>query len=239
MGQAQIHILCTVVSGGRSAPSATATSQNGAATTQAPDPRSTGGPQWAWTLQREPRALGCLSALLPLGESDTLALSQWLVWPLLFGFHNHSIPLGPDRQGVTLMAITTASPHTSRCEGSVTSPGLAQGCLVGITTQTDLLSAGESQARRHHLALVFHSNVIPDSRIGQAYCSATAPLTTVPMTASGAFNPLHGVLCILRLLYLCAIGPRSVCFLVMDTHHTSNCSPKPLYSRMPDWQDSG
>jgi len=61
---------------------------------------------------------------------------------------------------------------------------------------------------------------------------ATAPLTTVPVAASGTFNPLHGVLCILRSLYLCAIGPRSVCFLATDTRRTSNCSPKPLYSGM-------
>ena len=61
---------------------------------------------------------------------------------------------------------------------------------------------------------------------------ATAPLTTVPVEASGTFNPPHRVLFILRSLYLCAIGPRSVLVLVMDTHHTSNCSPKPLYSWM-------
>jgi len=70
-------------------------------------------------------------------------------------------------------------------------------------------------------------------------CKATAPLTAVPVEASGTFNPLHGVLCILPSLYLCAIGPRSVCFLAMDTPRTSNCSPKPLYSGMrstaPRW----
>ena len=60
----------------------------------------------------------------------------------------------------------------------------------------------------------------------------TALHTTVPVAASGAFNPLHGVLCILRSLYFCAIGPRSVCLLAMDTHRSSNCSPKPLYSWM-------
>jgi hypothetical protein len=60
----------------------------------------------------------------------------------------------------------------------------------------------------------------------------TALHTTVPVAASGAFNPLHGVLCILRSLYFCAIGPRSVCLLAMDTHRSSNCSPKPLYSGM-------
>jgi len=60
----------------------------------------------------------------------------------------------------------------------------------------------------------------------------TALHTTVPVAASGAFNPLHGVLCILRSLYFCAIGPRSVCLLATDTRRSSNCSPKPLYSRM-------
>ena len=62
--------------------------------------------------------------------------------------------------------------------------------------------------------------------------SRTALHTTVPVAASGAFNPLHGVLCILRSLYFCAIGPRSVCLLTTDTRRSSNCSPKPLYSRM-------
>jgi len=28
--------------------------------------------------------------------------------------------------------------------------------------------------------------------------------------------------------YFCTIGSRSVCLLAMDTHRTSNCSPKPL-----------
>ena len=60
----------------------------------------------------------------------------------------------------------------------------------------------------------------------------TAPLTAVPAEASGTFNPLCKVLCIIRSLYLCSIGPRSVFLLVMDTPHTSNCSPKPLYSGM-------
>ena len=62
--------------------------------------------------------------------------------------------------------------------------------------------------------------------------SRTALHTTVPVAASGAFNPLHGVLCILRSLYFCSIGPRSVCLLATDTRRSSNCSPKPLYSRM-------
>lgn len=60
-----------------------------------------------------------------------------------------------------------------------------------------------------------------------------ASSSTVPAEASGTFNPLCKVLCILQSLYLCAIGPMSVCFLVRDTPHTSNCSPKPLYSWIP------
>ena len=60
----------------------------------------------------------------------------------------------------------------------------------------------------------------------------TALHTTVPVAASGAFNPLHGVLCILRSLYFCSIGPRSVFGLATDTRRSSNCSPKPLYSRI-------
>ena len=34
-----------------------------------------------------------------------------------------------------------------------------------------------------------------------------APLSTVPAEASGTFNPLCKVLCILQSLYLCSIGP--------------------------------
>jgi hypothetical protein len=61
---------------------------------------------------------------------------------------------------------------------------------------------------------------------------ATAPLSTVPVAASGTFNPLCRVLCILQSLYLCSIGPMLVFCLARDTPCTSNCSPKPLYSWM-------
>lgn len=44
-----------------------------------------------------------------------------------------------------------------------------------------------------------------------------ASSSTVPAEASGTFNPLCKVLCILQSLYLCAIGPMSVCFLARDT----------------------
>ena len=60
--------------------------------------------------------------------------------------------------------------------------------------------------------------------------TATAPLTAAPAEASGTFNPLCKVLCILQSLYLCAIGPMLVFRLARDTPCTSNCSPKPLYS---------
>lgn len=62
---------------------------------------------------------------------------------------------------------------------------------------------------------------------------ATAPITAVSVEASGAFNPLHKVLCILRSHYFWAIGTRFVDFLAMDTSGDSNCSSKPLYSGIP------
>ena len=58
----------------------------------------------------------------------------------------------------------------------------------------------------------------------------TAPHSTVPAEASGTFNPLCKVLCILQSLYLCAIGPTAVLHLATDTCRTSNCSPKQIYS---------
>jgi hypothetical protein len=61
---------------------------------------------------------------------------------------------------------------------------------------------------------------------------ATAPLTTVPAKASGTSNPLCKVLCTLQSLYFCSIGSMLVFCLVVDIPHTSNCSPKPLYSWM-------
>jgi len=61
---------------------------------------------------------------------------------------------------------------------------------------------------------------------------STAPHTAVPAKASGTFNPLHKVLCILQSLYLCTIGPTVVLLLARDTPGTSNCSLKQLYSWM-------
>ena len=68
------------------------------------------------------------------------------------------------------------------------------------------------------------------SRANHLDHKATAPFTAVPAAASGTFNPLCKVLCILQSLYLCAIGLEPVFVLAMDTPRTSNCSPKPLYS---------
>lgn len=58
----------------------------------------------------------------------------------------------------------------------------------------------------------------------------TATLTTDPAEASGTFDPLCRVLCILQSLYLCTSGPLSMCSLARDTPCASNCSPKPFYS---------
>jgi len=71
----------------------------------------------------------------------------------------------------------------------------------------------------------------PHAPLGVALIS-TAPHTAVPAMASGTFNPLHKVLCILRSLYLCTIGPTVVLLLARDTPGTSNCSLKQLYSWM-------
>jgi len=45
--------------------------------------------------------------------------------------------------------------------------------------------------------------------LAQAQLSAeeAAPLSAVPAEASGTFNPLHKVLCILQSIYLCSVGP--------------------------------
>lgn len=62
--------------------------------------------------------------------------------------------------------------------------------------------------------------------------------------ASGTFDPLCRVLCILQSLYLFAIGPMVVALvashLSRDTPRASNCSPKQLYTWMqPDTQGWG
>ena len=51
-----------------------------------------------------------------------------------------------------------------------------------------------------------------------------------PLRLQGLLTLFTEFSCILRSLYLCAIGPRSVCFLGGDTPAASNCSPKPFYS---------
>jgi len=114
--------------------------------------------------------------------------------------------------------------------GSVASPGLAQGrleCVCTNHTGCGQPRVGEdtSQGRgeqAHHATT---------DRVPPPLC-ATALLTADPAKASGTFNPLCKVLCILQSLYLCAIGPTLVFRLARDTPCTSNCSPKPLYSWM-------
>lgn len=71
---------------------------------------------------------------------------------------------------------------------------------------------------------------LPPERAERARRDLTAPPTAVAVAASGTFNPLCKVLCILQSLYLCSIGPMPVLCLARDTPRASNCSPKPLYS---------
>ena len=132
------------------------------------------------------------------------------MWNLISPFTTIIASIEPWQAGCHLRTATIAS--RSEDQGSVASPGLA----------------------RYHLGTLIarDRNPIVLRQPVPVWSVATAPLTAVPVEASGTFNPLRGVLCILRSLYVCTIGPRSVCFLVMDTPHTSNCSPKPLYSRM-------
>lgn len=72
----------------------------------------------------------------------------------------------------------------------------------------------------------------------------SSTLHRATIKASGTFNPLCRVLCILQSLYLCAIGSMVVALvashLSRDTPRTSNCSPKQLYTWMrPDAQGQG
>lgn len=67
----------------------------------------------------------------------------------------------------------------------------------------------------------------------------TKPPTAEPVAASGTLNPLCRVLCTLRSVYLCAIGPAPVISLTMDTPRTSSGSPKQLYSREPGGPGGG
>jgi len=61
--------------------------------------------------------------------------------------------------------------------------------------------------------------------------------------ASGTFNPLCRVLCILQSLYLCAIGPMVVSLVALhlarDTPRASNCTPKQLYTWMRPRRGAG
>ena len=219
---------------------------------QPPDPRSTQWRPWRLAMSEDKARFWVIQppALLPFapnhhslcgarperGRPTTCLLPT--LSPVILTSTKAS---GPGEQGATLKAATIASPPGGR--GSVTSQGLASRSLgshklnrivrIGffIRTRDRQLSShglGACQGRtpahpRNHTALRDSACLV---------WRATAPLTAIPAEASGTFNPLHGVLCILRSLYLCSIGPRSVLLLAMDTHRTSNCSPKPLYSRM-------
>lgn len=90
-----------------------------------------------------------------------------------------------------------------------------------------------SQRRGHRLCRVPSRSIHDCTHTASQGENATARLTAGPGAASGTFNPLCKVLCILQSLYFCASGPTLVFHLVMDTHHSSNCSPKPLYSWIP------
>ena len=104
----------------------------------------------------------------------------------------------------------------------MTGTGPAQGCLEDIGVP----------AGRVPLLLLLLLPLSEGWPLHSGDTQATAPLSAGPATASGTFNPLCKVLCILQSLYLCSIGPMSVFCLATDTHCTSNCSPKPLYSWM-------
>ena len=74
---------------------------------------------------------------------------------------------------------------------------------------------------------------------GERGHTPTKPPTAEPAAASGTLNPLCRVLCTLRSVYLCAIGPAPVISLAMDTPRTSSGSPKQLYSREPEGPAGG
>lgn len=120
---------------------------------------------------------------------------------------------------LTPQAASTASLPWGR--SSEASSGLAQGCLE---TPGPLTVTLPGEAR-------------PISQLTTAQSQHHSPPFLPRLQA--LFNSLCRVLCILRLLYLCSIGPMSVFFLARDKPRISNCSPKPLYSWMqaaaPDW----
>jgi len=134
---------------------------------------------------------------------------------------------GPDRQGATRCCIDCIHSQRNRlrCQlwAGPRSLGISWGWNVA-DPETHQASPGTK-----HLA----EGWLQEKPQTQTPKEATALLTTGPDMASGTFNPLCKVLCILQSLYFCASGPTLVFRLVMDTHHTSNCSPKPLYSWIP------
>lgn len=132
-------------------------------------------------------------------------------------------------------ATTTASLPWGR--GSVAGSRLAQGRL-------ECAHSWVSHFATHRTLSHLMETAFPSSpqRVGGCCTSSrgtcmhgrgagtTAPLTAGSTEASGTFNPLCKVLCILQSLYLCTIGPMLVFCLARDTPCASNCSPKPLYS---------
>lgn len=90
----------------------------------------------------------------------------------------------------------------------------------------------QQRQQQHHPLVVGGGTRVVSPSLLWCGCGAgtTAPLTAGSTEASGTFNPLCKVLCILQSLYLCTIGPMLVFCLARDTPCTSNCSPKPLYS---------
>ena len=91
--------------------------------------------------------------------------------------------------------------------------GLAQGCLGHSQTQICQLDSSAGLGLKGHRV---HHRVacqpLAQSRVENfsAKCFSAeqaAPLSTVPAEASGTFNPLCKVLCILQSLYLCSVGP--------------------------------
>ena len=116
------------------------------------------------------------------------------------------------------MTITSQAPGpdtqcvTNGCRDSPPTPGgraqrsterLAQGCLVdeeGPGTTADGCPARQDWHRHHTFSW-------PG---GPGYSTVmTASISAVPAEASGTFNSLCKVLCILQSLYLCSIGPMS------------------------------
>ena len=128
---------------------------------------------------------------------------------------------GAPRSAVAMASAPARPAEGAEGTGSATGAGLAQGCLVEPMMMVcgSVLGCG---------CVVLCCVVLGWGRVPRHH----AP--PLPDPASGTFNPLCKVLCILQSLYLCAVGPVPVFCLARDTPRASNCSPKPLYSWMRD-----